>query len=136
MKSHNLWMCSKHLKLKLKINSTKESSVRSDCGGEYYGRYDSLGEQRPGPFARYLEECGIVPQYTMSGSPSMNGVVERRNRTLKDMVRSMICHSNLPESLWGEALKTATYILNRVSTKTASKYTKKSNKAFSLSDAA
>ena len=92
-----------------------------DHGGEYYGRYDGSGEQHPGPFARYLEECGIVPQYTMSGSPSMNGVVERRNRTLKDMVRSMICHSNLPESLWGEALKTATYILNRVSTKTAAK---------------
>jgi len=70
--------------------------VRSDRGGEYYGRYDGSGEQRPGPFARYLEECGIVPQYTMSGSPSMNGVVERRNRTLKDMVRSMICHSTLP----------------------------------------
>jgi len=95
--------------------------VRSDRGGEYYGRYDGSGEQRSGPFARYLEKCGIVPQYTMSGSPSMNGVVERRNRTLKDMVRSMICHSNLPESLWGEALKTATYILNRVSTKTAAK---------------
>ena len=51
----------------------------------------------------------------------MNGVVERRNRTLKDMVRSMICHSNLPELLQGEALKTAAYILNRVSTKAAAK---------------
>ena len=81
--------------------------VKSDRGGEYYGRYDGSGEQRPGPFVRYLEECGIVPQYTMSGSPSMNGVVERRNRTLKDMVRNMICHFTLPESLWGEALKTA-----------------------------
>ncbi len=30
------------------------------------------------------------------------------------MVRSMICPSNLPESLWGEALKIAAYILNRV----------------------
>ncbi|CAH8267188.1 unnamed protein product [Arabidopsis lyrata] len=75
-------------------------SVRSDRGGEYYGRYDGSGEQRPGLFARYLEECGIVPQYTMPGSPSMNGVSERRNRTLKDMVRSMISHSTLPESLW------------------------------------
>ena len=37
----------------------------------------------------------------------MNGVVERRNRTLKDMVRSMISHSNLPKSLWGEVLNTA-----------------------------
>ncbi|XXG71992.1 hypothetical protein AAC387_Pa07g1189 [Persea americana] len=62
--------------------------VRSDRGGEYYGRYDGSGEQRPEPFAKFLEECGIVPQYTMPGSPSMNGVVERRNRTLKDMVKT------------------------------------------------
>jgi len=73
--------------------------VRSDRGGEYYGIYDGSGDQRLGPFARYLEEYGIVPQYTMPRSPSMNGVAERRNKTLKDMVRSMICHSNLPESL-------------------------------------
>ena len=51
----------------------------------------------------------------------MNGVAERRNRTLKDMVRSMISHSSLPESLWGEALKIAAYILNRVPTKAAAK---------------
>ena len=54
-------------------------------------------------------ECGIVPQYIMPGTPSQNGVAERRNRTLKDMVRSMISHSTLPESLWGEAIKTAVY---------------------------
>ena len=36
-------------------------SVRFDRGGEYYGRYDGSGEQRPGPFAKFLEECGIVP---------------------------------------------------------------------------
>ena len=74
-------------------------NVRSDRGGEYYGKYDGSGEQRPGPFAKFLEECGIIPQYTMPGSPSMNGVAERRNRKLKDMVRSMISHSNLPKSL-------------------------------------
>ncbi|RDX75092.1 hypothetical protein CR513_45074, partial [Mucuna pruriens] len=44
----------------------------------------------------------------------MNGVTERRNRTLKDMVRSVISHSSLLESLWEEALKTAIYILNRL----------------------
>ena len=37
------------------------------------------------------------------------------------MVRSMISHSNLPISLWGEALNTATYILNRVPTKATAK---------------
>lgn len=101
--------------------SKRIKCVRSDRGGEYYGRYDGSGEQRPGPFAQFLEECGIVPQYTMPGSPSMNGVAERRNRTLKDMVRSMISHSTLPDSLWGEALKTAAYILNRVPTKATAK---------------
>ena len=51
----------------------------------------------------------------------MNGVSERRNITLKDMVRSMISHSNLPKSLWGEALKTTSDILNRLPTKATAK---------------
>ncbi|RZC20264.1 Retrovirus-related Pol polyprotein from transposon TNT 1-94 [Glycine soja] len=101
--------------------SQKIKAVKSDRGGDYYGRYDGSGEQRPGPVAFFLKECEIVLQYTMPGKPSMNGVVERRNRTLKDMVRSMISHSSLPESLWGEALKTTTYILNRVPSKAVNK---------------
>ncbi|KAL6334689.1 hypothetical protein AAG906_021246 [Vitis piasezkii] len=83
--------------------SKKLKAVRSDHGGEYYGRYDGSGEQHPGPFAKYLMECGIVPQCTMSGTPSQNGVAERQNCTFKDMVRSMISHSTLPES-FGEKL--------------------------------
>ena len=75
--------------------SKKIKVVRSDRGGEYYGRYDGSGEQRLGSFTKYLMKCGIVPQYTMLGTPSQNGVAERRNRTLKDMVRSMISHSTL-----------------------------------------
>ena len=42
--------------------------VRSDRGGEYYGRYTEDG-QAPSPFARFLQEHGIVAQYTMPGSP-------------------------------------------------------------------
>ena len=94
--------------------------VRSDRGGEYYGRYTE-GGQAPGPFAKFLQEHGIVAHYTMPGSPDQNGVVERRNRTLMDMVRSMLSNSNLPTSLWTEALKTAAYILNRVPTKAVPK---------------
>ncbi|RVW76356.1 Retrovirus-related Pol polyprotein from transposon TNT 1-94 [Vitis vinifera] len=55
--------------------------VISDRGGEYYGRYLENG-QSPGLFAKFLQEHGIVAQYTMSGSPYQNGVAERRNRTL------------------------------------------------------
>ncbi|RVW81185.1 Retrovirus-related Pol polyprotein from transposon TNT 1-94 [Vitis vinifera] len=90
--------------VELQLNK-RIKSVRSDRGGEYYGRYDGSGEQRPGPFAKYLEECGIVPQYTMPGSPSMNGVAERRNRTLKDMLISSIgvptkAAAKTPYELW------------------------------------
>ena len=57
----------------------------------------------------------------MPSSPTMNGIAERRNKTLKDIVRSMITYFALPESLWGKTLKTATYILNKVPTKVIEK---------------
>jgi hypothetical protein len=57
----------------------------------------------------------------MSGSPAMNGVAESCNHTLMEMVRNIIFHTLLPLNLWGEALKTVTYILNRVPTKAANK---------------
>ncbi|RVX13207.1 Retrovirus-related Pol polyprotein from transposon TNT 1-94 [Vitis vinifera] len=86
--------------------------MRTDKGGEYYGRYIEDG-QPPGLFAKFLQEHGIVARYTMPGSLDRNSVVERRNRTLMDMVRSMRSNSKLPKSLWTKALKTAVSILNR-----------------------
>ena len=38
----------------------KIKAVKSDRGDEYYGRYDGSGEQRLGPFAIFIKECGIV----------------------------------------------------------------------------
>ncbi|TYK11910.1 Retrovirus-related Pol polyprotein from transposon TNT 1-94 [Cucumis melo var. makuwa] len=66
--------------------------VKSDRGGEYYDIYDGSGEQRPGPFAKYLEECGIVPQYTMPGKPNMNSVAESiypQYGTNKEIVKTL-----------------------------------------------
>lgn len=77
--------------------------VRSDRGGEYFGRYTETGEHK-GPFLAYLENSSIVAQYTTPGTPHQNGVVERKNISLKDMVRSMLSRSQLPIFLWGEAL--------------------------------
>ena len=94
--------------------------VRIDRGEEYYGRYTEDG-QVSSPFAKFLQEHGIVAQYTMPGSPDHNCVAEMRNKTLLDMVRSMLSSSKLPKFLWTEALKTAAYILNRVPTKAVSK---------------
>jgi hypothetical protein len=49
--------------------------------------------------------------------PQWNGVFEQRNRTLLDMVRSMMSQIDLPLSSWGYALETTGFTLNRVSTK-------------------
>ncbi|KAI0524826.1 hypothetical protein KFK09_004214 [Dendrobium nobile] len=98
----------------------KVKIIRSDRGGEFYGRFDESG-QCPGPFAKFLERRGICAQYTMPGTPQQNGVAERRNRTLMDMVRCMLSYSSLPLSLWMHALKTAMYLLNRVPSKAVSK---------------
>ena len=94
--------------------------VRIDRGGECYGRYTEDGQVH-GLFVKLLQENGSVAQYTMLGSPDQNGVAEKRNRTLIDMVRSMLSSSKLPKSLWTEALKMVVYILNRVPTKAVSK---------------
>ena len=94
--------------------------IRYDRGGEYYGRYDEIG-QHPGPFAKLLQKRGICAQYTMSGTPPQNDVSERRNRTLMDMIRSMLINLTLPVSLWMYALKTVMYLLNRVPSKAVSK---------------
>ena len=70
--------------------------LRSDRGGEYLS----------GEFKFYLTQEGIVSQLSASGTPQQNGVAERRNRTLLDMVRSMLSYSSLPISFWGYALET------------------------------
>ena len=90
--------------------------VRIDRGKEYYDRYTEEG-QAPDPFTKFLQENDIIAQYAMPGSPDQNGVTERRNRTLIDIVCSMLSCSKLPKSLWTKALKTTVYILNRIPTK-------------------
>ena len=85
--------------------------LRSDRGGEYLDR----------DFEEFLVEHGIVSQLTAPGTPQQNGVAERRNRTLLDMMRSMFSYSSLPSSFWGYALQTAMYILNVVPSKSVPK---------------
>ena len=79
----------------------------SDRGGEYLS-YD---------FLTHLKASGIVSQLTPPGTPQRNGVSERRNRTLLDMVRSMMSLTDLSLSFWGYALETAAFTLNRAPSK-------------------
>ena len=51
------------------------------------------------------------------GTPQHNGVSERHNRTLLDIVQSMMSLTDLPLSFWGYALETAAFTLNRAPSK-------------------
>lgn len=67
-------------------------------------------------FRDYCDSNGIRRHLTAPYSPQQNGVVERRNRTLMEMTRSILKHRSVPNWLWGEAVRHATYLINRVST--------------------
>ena len=56
---------------------------------------------------------GIRQEFANTGTPSENGVVERKNRIVLEMARSMLAHRSLPPSLWVEAVSTAVHVLNR-----------------------
>ncbi|GJX46537.1 retrotransposon protein, putative, ty1-copia subclass [Tanacetum coccineum] len=86
-------------------------AIRSDRGGEYISQ----------EFKDYLKAYGIVQQLTPPYTPQHNGVSERRNRTLLNMVRSMMSLTTLPLSFWDYALESAARILNMVPTKKVDK---------------
>ncbi|GJT10875.1 zinc finger, CCHC-type containing protein [Tanacetum coccineum] len=79
-------------------------TLRTDRGGEYY---DPV----------FFQSVGIIHETTAPYTPQQNGVAERKNRALKEMVNSMLSYSGLSEGFWGEAMLTACYLLNRVPNK-------------------
>ena len=68
-------------------------------------------------FGVHLKNCGIVSQLTPPGTPQRNDVSERHNRTLFDIVQSMMSLTDLPLLFWDYALKTAAFTLNRAPSK-------------------
>jgi hypothetical protein len=84
-------------------------------------RLDREGEYLSYEFTMYLKECGIVSQLTPPGTPQWNSVSEMRNRTLLDMVRSMMSNTTLPKIFWGHTLETVTLTINKVSSKSVEK---------------
>ena len=80
-------------------------------------RSDRRDEYLSYEFGLQLKQCGIVSQLTPPGTPQCNGVSECRNRTLLNMVRSMISLISLPLSFWGYALETTAFTFNRAPSK-------------------
>ncbi|GKC58002.1 zinc finger, CCHC-type containing protein [Tanacetum coccineum] len=64
---------------------------RTDRGGEYM---DTL----------YFQSVGIIHETTVLYTPQQNGISERKNRVLKEMVNSMLSYSRLSQGFYGEAM--------------------------------
>jgi hypothetical protein len=80
--------------------------LRTDRGGEYTS-------------AEFNEFCnlhGVKRQLTAAYTPQQNGVSERKNRTLLNMVRSILSARSVPKRFWPEVVKWATYVVNRCPT--------------------
>ena len=65
-------------------------------------------------FNSTLLSNGIVHQSTCLDTPQQNGVAECKNRHLLEVARSLLFTSNIPKRFWGEAVLTATYLINRM----------------------
>nr|GEY17179.1 zinc finger, CCHC-type [Tanacetum cinerariifolium] len=79
-------------------------TLRTDGGDEYY---DPV----------FFQSVGIIHETTALYTPQQNGVAERKNIALKEMVNSMLPYSGLSEGFRREAMLTACYLLNRVPNK-------------------
>ncbi|GJS73432.1 retrovirus-related pol polyprotein from transposon TNT 1-94 [Tanacetum coccineum] len=81
-------------------------SIRTDHGREFDNEVQ---------FGKYCDLNGISHNFSAPRTPQSNGVVERKNRTLQEMSRTMLNEQSIPQKFWCNAIDTSTYIINRVS---------------------
>ena len=55
----------------------------------------------------------LTTTFSAPRTPQQNGVVERKNRSLQEMTRTMLNENNLPKYFWAEAVNTSCYVLNK-----------------------
>ncbi|MCO5560599.1 hypothetical protein L7F22_014215 [Adiantum nelumboides] len=89
-----------------KESGNQVKPVRSDHGLEFTSHQ----------FVDYCASFGIRRELSNVGTPSENGVVERKNRTVVEMGQTLLEHRDLPRFLWAESVATAVHILNRAPT--------------------
>ncbi|GJU75709.1 retrovirus-related pol polyprotein from transposon TNT 1-94 [Tanacetum coccineum] len=80
-------------------------SIRMDHGLEFDNEVQ---------FGNYCDLNGISHNFSAPRTPQSNGVVERKNRTLQEMSRTMLNEQSIPQKFWCNAVDTSTYIINRI----------------------
>jgi len=79
------------------------TTIHNDHGGEFENK----------AFEEFCAQNGFTQNFSSPRSPQQNRVVERKNRSLQDIARTMLLDRNLPDHFWAEAVSTACHILNR-----------------------
>ncbi|CAM8999126.1 unnamed protein product [Rhodiola kirilowii] len=92
------WKLSVESEIDLKLKC-----LRTDNGLEYCNKV----------FDDFCTENGIKRHLTVPGTPQQNGITERMNRTLLERARCMLLSSGLKSSMWGKAVTTTCYLINR-----------------------
>ena len=92
------------LKLKNELSNNVVRAIRSDNGTEF----------KNARMKAFCSEQGLDHQFSSPYVPPQNGVVERKNRTLVEMARTMLDEHKTPRRFWAEAINTACYVANRI----------------------
>ncbi|RVW96479.1 Retrovirus-related Pol polyprotein from transposon TNT 1-94 [Vitis vinifera] len=82
--------------------NSKIQVLKSDNAKEYF----------TSSLSTYLQNHGIIHISSCVDTPQQNGVAERKNRHLLEVARCLMFSSNVPNYFWGEAILTATYLIN------------------------
>ncbi|RVX03736.1 Retrovirus-related Pol polyprotein from transposon RE1 [Vitis vinifera] len=101
-----------YLDLQSNDSNKLQQALMAD-GSEEEKKNDNGGEYQSSDLQKYLEEQGIIHQTTCSNTPQQNGVAEKKNRHLLEVVRASLTAAKIPISYWGEAITYATYLINR-----------------------
>ena len=87
--------------------SSKIKILRSDNGGEFINHR----------FQSYFQQHGLLHETSCSQTPQQNGVAERKNRHILETARALVIGAMVPSSYWGDAVATAVYLINCMSSK-------------------
>ena len=76
-------------------------------------RSNNRGEFTSNEFWNYFEEHGIKGKFSIARTPQQNGVVERKNKIVEEMARTMLNDSKINDVFWVQVVHIVVHILNR-----------------------
>jgi transposase InsO family protein len=92
------------LRLRNERHSDAIQAICSDNGSEF----------KNSRFKTFCRDLGLDHKFSSSYTPPQKGVVERNNKTLYEMARTMLDEHRTPRRFWAEAVINACYVSNRI----------------------